>query len=109
MDLEERTGGELLNNRRTFSYQTNTERKAEEVELKRYHGGIAIDNSDRWLFARFDEVWTETIAIRKVFEALGRDQTEIQKGMDLMHAISIGDPSIMQKTGIFSVISPPQR
>lgn len=157
LDLEERT----IDNPKMSLDLSN----GQKIEFKRYHGGMVVQDGtdvDR-LFGKFDEVWNETLAVRRVYEALGRDsrveqeyaniyylngldiflpftadvpfetlyemhatsdfegfakligrklpgdQTELMKGMDLILAIDSADPSMIQKTGIFSVIQPPQR
>ncbi|GEM_PF-3151801 len=73
LDLEERTEVGFINNPR-MSIELSD---GQIIEFKRYHGGSVVqDGTDvNPLFWRFDEVWNETLAVRRVYEAVGRDNT----------------------------------
>lgn len=70
LDLADRTSGELLNNPQAYFYSPVSSRN--EL-LRRYRGG-AVYTDTYYGFLRFEEVWNETITVRRMVEQVGLDQ-----------------------------------
>lgn len=67
LDVTERTSGELLNNRQTFFYSP----VSNQNELFRKYRGGAVYTDTYYGYLRFEEVWNETITVRRMIEQVG--------------------------------------
>lgn len=74
-DVGPRTQGQLLNNPQIFFHSPIS---GSNEQIRSYRGGMALTDT-YWGFITFDEVWNETINIRRMQESLGL-QTRISAG-----------------------------